>query len=449
MDFNSFNQKFVINGKKCHERKKQFYDMCKDFNVNNISLFNAVMIKKNPALGCLYSHLNLIKKAKKEKMNNILIFEDDCLLTSSTFFNIPDNWDMLYFGGNVKGLNEEYNKNKQWIKANMATTHCYCINHNMYDILIDIIQNNKDMAVDVIYSDLIHPNYNCYILNHMIAHQRPCYSIIEGKYVSYNLRNPEYYDIIKEIDHEINDNYEYIIKGSFISDDKLPKVSILTPTYNRRKFFKLAINNFNNFVYPKNKLEWIIIDDGDENIQDLLPNDKRIKYIKIKLKNSTRLNISKKRNLCVKYASNDILVHMDDDDYYPPFSVISRVKSLLLNNVGLVGCTKLCCYSLKDNKGYLIGANYTMGEATFCYTRDFFNERKFNKKIIRGEGLHFIRNRKNNIRHLPYNFVMIVINHSNNLSGNVREINIEKYKNYLISNENEEILSNDILSLIN
>ena len=43
-----------------------------------------------------------------------------------------------------------------------------------------------------------------------------------------------------------------------------PNVSILTPSYNRRRFAQLIIYNLLNMDYDKNKLEWCIIDDGQE-----------------------------------------------------------------------------------------------------------------------------------------------------------------------------------------
>ena len=52
----------------------------------------------------------------------------------------------------------------------------------------------------------------------------------------------------------------------------------MTPTANRRDLFKLAIYNFKNIDYPKEKIEWIIIDDGTDSIRDMLPEDDRIKY---------------------------------------------------------------------------------------------------------------------------------------------------------------------------
>ena len=146
----------------------------------------------------------------------------------------------------------------------------------------------------------------------------------------------------------------------------LPTVSILTPTYNRRNTFKLAIKNFYEIDYPQLKIEWIIVDDGTDSIEDMLPKESRIKYYYIdaekrkelyhemvktlntndKTKSSkkksknilnkfhkdgfygNRLPMGFKRNLCAQYASNEILIHMDDDDYYPPQSVQMRVSKL-------------------------------------------------------------------------------------------------------------------------
>ena len=43
-----------------------------------------------------------------------------------------------------------------------------------------------------------------------------------------------------------------------------PHVSILTPTYNRKRFIELCIFNLINQSYPLDKLEWFILDDSDE-----------------------------------------------------------------------------------------------------------------------------------------------------------------------------------------
>ena len=43
--------------------------------------------------------------------------------------------------------------------------------------------------------------------------------------------------------------------------EQLPTVSICTITYKRHKIFELAIHNWKHFLYPKDKIEWVIVDD--------------------------------------------------------------------------------------------------------------------------------------------------------------------------------------------
>ena len=60
--------------------------------------------------------------------------------------------------------------------------------------------------------------------------------------------------------------------ASFV-DDKLPNISIITPTYNRRNMVKLMLLNYNMMNYPIEKREWIIIDDSyeKERVESQLP----------------------------------------------------------------------------------------------------------------------------------------------------------------------------------
>ena len=64
------------------------------------------------------------------------------------------------------------------------------------------------------------------------------------------------------------------------SKKNLPLVSICTPTFNRRPFFEYTIKCFNHQDYPKDKLEWIIIDDGSDPIEDLVKTIEQVKYFK-------------------------------------------------------------------------------------------------------------------------------------------------------------------------
>ena len=121
----------------------------------------------------------------------------------------------------------------------------------------------------------------------------------------------------------------------------------------------MALRNFDNFIYPKNKLEWIIVDDSpetettDETVRDLLPfRDKRIKFVKLE-NDGEPLTIAMKRNIAISNATNNFILHMDDDDYYPPESVLARVKILLKykdRGIECVGSTLIGTYNIFKNE---------------------------------------------------------------------------------------------------
>ena len=79
--------------------------------------------------------------------------------------------------------------------------------------------------------------------------------------------------------------------------------------------------------YPTDKVEWIIVEDGaqDDTVQDLLPIQDNIKYFNL----PDNLSIGEKRNYTVSKANNEIIVCMDDDDYYQPGSV--KYRALVWN----------------------------------------------------------------------------------------------------------------------
>jgi glycosyltransferase involved in cell wall biosynthesis len=99
-------------------------------------------------------------------------------------------------------------------------------------------------------------------------------------------------------------------------------------------------------------LEWIIVDDGNEDLKDLFINLKNINYIQIKNKNKDELiSIGEKRNICVENSKYDFIVCMDDDDYYPPESILARIKTLIkYPESGCVGCNSVGVYDFILNK---------------------------------------------------------------------------------------------------
>ena len=89
----------------------------------------------------------------------------------------------------------------------------------------------------------------------------------------------------------------------------------------------MAIHNWENTIYNQDNIEWVILDDGKEELEDIIPKDKNVRYIKLDC--DKQLPIGTKRNELVKLCKHDIIIFMDDDDYYSPDHVLSRVKTLL------------------------------------------------------------------------------------------------------------------------
>jgi glycosyltransferase involved in cell wall biosynthesis len=105
-----------------------------------------------------------------------------------------------------------------------------------------------------------------------------------------------------------------------------PLVSVCTPTFNRRPFIDNMFRCFLNQNYPKDRIEWIIVDDGTDKIKDLIDKSgiTQIKYFPIEQK----MTLGAKRNFMHKQIKGSIVVYMDDDDYYPPERISHAVERL-------------------------------------------------------------------------------------------------------------------------
>ena len=89
-----------------------------------------------------------------------------------------------------------------------------------------------------------------------------------------------------------------------------PNVSILMPSYNRRKFLPLITYNLSNMDYDKSKLEWCIYDDGKVPLftnETLNETRKLLSPMKIVYKyDKKKRDIGVKRNMLVKMSKHKI-----------------------------------------------------------------------------------------------------------------------------------------------
>jgi len=416
----------VINLKIRPDKKDYIEKQLKSRSIQ--STFFIAEKHNDPKRGCLESHLSVIKEAIKNNVKYLLIFEDDCKFISgfSTMEEVPKDWDMIYLGGTVhRVLDKEY---KGYAKVQCWTTHAYIINLQNEKLTQEILKaDNYEGEIDRYYLEKIHPNFNAYMCDPMIAIQKEGFSDIENKEVSYDFMQHTLKGLLVP-EHKVDNDGNYVLKLPNISDNDLPKVTIITPTYKRRKVFSMALRNFENFIYPKNKLEWVIVDDSpeDDSLQDLIPRDKRIKYIYMD-SGDEPMTIAMKRNIAVSNSSNPYIIHMDDDDYYPPESILARIKILLKyknQDIECVGSTLIGTYNILKNESSMSSDGpISLSEASMAYTKKFWETRPFDENCIRGEHKYFTEQRLDKIIDIPYSFILIAINHKNNFTEHLRSDN--------------------------
>ena len=199
-------------------------------------------------------------------------------------------------------------------------------------------------------------------------------------------------------------------------DSKLPFVSVCTPTFNRRPFVEMMIKCFDSQDYPKNKMEWIIIDDGSDPIEDIVKSHPSVKYFKY----DEKMTLGKKRNIMHKKASGDIIVYMDDDDYYPPERVSHAVERLMGNpNALCAGSSEMYIY-FKENQDKCkmvqfgpYGPDHATA-GTFAFKRKLLKDTQYNEEACLAEEREFLKNYTVPFVQLDPLKTILVFSHSHN-----------------------------------
>ena len=227
-----------------------------------------------------------------------------------------------------------------------------------------------------------------------------------------------------------------------ISNSEFPPISIITLLYNRRKFVDLALHNLLITDYPKDKIEWVVVDDSDDVNEQA--SDKIMKFARDILENASetgkamsklqvtyvplpkKVSVGEKRNIGVERAQHDVILMMDDDDHYPSSSFRRRVSWLLkqesLKNIQATACTTIACYDLLKGTSAVNTPPFTLplskriSEATITFTREFWNSKPFpTVNISEGEG--FLEGREEQVLELQPQQIIVAMTHQKNISS--------------------------------
>ena len=193
----------------------------------------------------------------------------------------------------------------------------------------------------------------------------------------------------------------------------VPTVTLCTPTHNRRPFLRLLKACVEAQDYPKPRLNWVIIDDGTDDISDLFEGEDWVSVRRL----DAQVPIGHKRRMLVEAATGDIVVNMDDDDYYPPQRVSHAVATLRASRSAvIVGSSRMPTYFRRDDAMYALGpyGPTHATAATMAFWRKAAAEHRYDESACFAEETQFLNGYRAPVAQLDPSKTIVVMSHGTN-----------------------------------
>lgn len=298
----------------------------------------------------------------------------------------------------IQPFRELTEEKAMWLGESRKVDHPTCLS-SLTDVSVDSLVNMLRMYVDSDYKARVRSS--------------------EKSRKLYEAHHSAFIERMKPILESYKTMEEYVLRDSLPKESELPDISIVTLTHNRRLFMPLAKYSYMIQSYPEEKLEWVIVDDGEDSIEDTLFGIPNVKYVRL----DTKTSIGEKRNIGVQNAMYDTVVMMDDDDVYPNNSILHRVAMMMKSPAKQCSfTTTIPCYDIQKYSSFMnippntLPMSQRVSEATLCFTKQFWEQRKFTNIQV-AEGDAFIHGREQMCRELSPQNVIVSLVHSKNTSS--------------------------------
>jgi glycosyl transferase family 25 len=196
--FDFFDHIYCINLDK---RKDRWEEVQKEFEsvgiADKVQRFSAIE-NTDGRVGVIQSNLALIKMAKENNWDNIMVFEDDVKFINNPLENLQlaidqigrTPWSMFYLGANTHEKLMKFKPNLIILK-NAFAVHSVVYNKVGFNKFINKFEGlnaikNFDDILDVWLAKEVQAKHTVLMVNPIITTQRESYSDIEKKVVNYS-----------------------------------------------------------------------------------------------------------------------------------------------------------------------------------------------------------------------------------------------------------------------
>ena len=254
----------------------------------------------------------------------------------------------------------------------------------------------------------------------------------------------------------------------------MEKISVITLFNDFINFKDLMLYNFNNIKYPKELIEWIIVDDSKKYNGDLFPMDENVLYIHFKPdeikehlekcfkkfdvhKNNVtfendqkrgeyeyHLNLLRlpggfKRDYAIGLSSNPYILHLNFDCIYLENDITKKINIIKKKRIECLYSDYMITYNIKNRKfGKLNGYK---SEACLFHTKEFWSRKGFKWDEMYNEADQFYYGNGAARKYYKESIIQLLTNH------NFNKYNIES--NSATHNNYKHIQIPDIVFNIN
>jgi hypothetical protein len=295
-----------------------------------------------------------------------VLTDDNILLENiGSLPTLPNcNWDVLFLEYELTNINSNH-LTPFWSKIQTHNSRHFVINPYSINKILNILHANQT------WSKCIEEFCK---LNTFGILQNFCSQRVKNYITSSHLKNIQDYktDLINKYNTDQTQvsisqdtkNTQEIIQDIFLKNDSpfeklspdkryrlYPNISFICYLTDH-KLFLHTLYTFLSIDYPTDKIELVVIDDTDseKSLKNKLPNDSRIRFVNVRPKEPSNVNIplGYKLNLAIQYCKYDLIFHLFDTNIYFKQNFKHLVECYLLSGKDILLSSDMCINTDND-----------------------------------------------------------------------------------------------------